>query len=422
MIHTAVVHEEAEGLAVTSSSDDAVASYRLAVDALLAGRTDVDGFLDDAIDADADMAMAWVLRSLRERVAGRVAESRAALQRAVHLAPSLSHRERTLLAFFDAYNGPDRFETERLGIEHLRAHPRDRLVVQYMHFLYNLQLPTTDRRERHQALAEEHAADWDGDWYLLGERAFIATEAGRHQEARALAERALDARPDNGPAAHAMAHAMLETGATGDGRAWLGQWLEAWGPTSTSACHLVWHHALLALADGEREGVARHIDEILAFAGRTVMALCDGASLMWRLELEGRTAPLPWSALDDAMALPGFPFGTLHRAIVLAGLKRPDAVREEGAAIGGATAHACAALADFIEGDGISAADRLRTHEPDLVTIGGSRAQLEVLEDTLIAALMRSGRRDDAAGRLRGRLARRASARDARWLAAVTAA
>lgn len=413
------MREEPGGLAVTTSSEPAFTQYVAAVDAILAGRTDVDGFIDAALSHDGDMVMAWVLRSLRERLGGRVDASLAALGRAGAGARAATERERGVLAFFDAYFRPDRFETERRGLDHLRSYPRDRIVVWYMHILYNLLLPATDRRQRHRSFAAEHALAWGDDWFLLGERAFIATEAGEHAEARELAERALTARPENAPAAHAMAHAMLESGASSEGSVWLGAWLQEWGPASTSACHLTWHHALLQLADGESAAASRRLDEILNYLDQTVGALNDGASLMWRLELEGWPEPLPWTALEDVPTLPSFAFGALHRALVLAGLRRPDQIRADAEHLGGVTAEACRALADYVEGDTRAAADRLLAHEPDLVTIGGSRAQLEVLDDTLIAALARSGRAGDAAQRLDTRLARRPSVRDRQWRATI---
>ena len=85
----------------------------------------------------------------------------------------------------------------------------------------------------------------------------------------------------------------------------------------------------------------------------------------------------------------------------------------------GVIAEACRALADFADGDANAAADRLLEHETDLVTIGGSRAQLEVLDDTLITALSRSGRVNSATERLQARLARRPSLRDRRWHATI---
>jgi hypothetical protein len=57
------------------------------------------------------------------------------------------------------------------------------------------------------------------------------------------------------------------------------------------------------------------------------------------------------------------------------------------------------------------------THLGQLVRIGGSHAQREVLEDTLIVAYLRTQRFDKAERLLRTRLKRRSSPRDLFWLA-----
>jgi hypothetical protein len=154
------VGEEPGGLAATTSSDVALAHYVAAVDAILAGRTDVDGSIDAALAHDENMAMALVVRSLRMRLRGEFEGSIAAFRRAGVAARGATERERSVVAFFDAFFGDDRFEAARRGLDHLRSYPRDRLVVLYMHFLYNMMLPAADRRQRHRALAEEHAAAW----------------------------------------------------------------------------------------------------------------------------------------------------------------------------------------------------------------------------------------------------------------------
>jgi hypothetical protein len=53
----------------------------------------------------------------------------------------------------------------------------------------------------------------------------------------------------------------------------------------------------------------------------------------------------------------------------------------------------------------------------DLPRIGGSHAQREVFEDSLIFAYLRSGQPGKAEPLLRSRLSRRPSARDEAWLA-----
>jgi hypothetical protein len=81
----------------------------------------------------------------------------------------------------------------------------------------------------------------------------------------------------------------------------------------------------------------------------------------------------------------------------------------------------CAGAAAFARADYEAAADALDAALPELARLGGSHAQREVFEDTYIAACLRAGRHDKAAERLSARLARRPSARDRGWLAALPA-
>jgi hypothetical protein len=58
----------------------------------------------------------------------------------------------------------------------------------------------------------------------------------------------------------------------------------------------------------------------------------------------------------------------------------------------------------------------------EVVRIGGSHAQREIIEDTFIAALIRSGELKRAQVLLDARLHRRPSPRDMRWQAMVASA
>ena len=205
------------GLPLTTSSGAALGSYLQAVDALLAGRTDVESHATRAVQEDEGMAMAWLVLGLQRRMVGRVPEATELIQRVIERSSGVSEREAGVLRFFDLFVGQDIPAAERVAVEHLRRYPRDHLVVMYVHFLYNLMLRSVDRRERHHALARELAPSWGDDWYLLASLAFVETEAGNHGRARDLAERSLAVRPECGGAAHAMAHALLETGAIAEG-------------------------------------------------------------------------------------------------------------------------------------------------------------------------------------------------------------
>ncbi len=192
------------------------------------------------------------------------------------------------------------------------------------------------------------------------------------------------------------------------------------------ACHLTWHLALLRLANDK--SVTDDLDDVLAHVGRSAGVLADGASLMWRLSLAGYT-DLPWEVLADIPSPPGFSFSNFHRAFVLAGTNNLDGLSlysqelRDRAAGGHPTAGTCAAVVEalrsFADDDTMTAANELIEIEPSLPNLGGSRAQLEVLDDTIIEALRRSGRSSEARGRLEQRLRRRPSNRDRDWLSRI---
>jgi hypothetical protein len=72
----------------------------------------------------------------------------------------------------------------------------------------------------------------------------------------------------------------------------------------------------------------------------------------------------------------------------------------------------CAGLADVVRSDWASAAARLRSVTADLVRVGGSAAQREVVEETLLFALVNGGEAEAAAALLDARLDRRPSPLD----------
>src|SRR5437879_6093319 len=80
------------------------------------------------------------------------------------------------------------------------------------------------------------------------------------------------------------------------------------------------------------------------------------------------------------------------------------------------------ALAAFARGDYENAVQRLEPVADQVVRVGGSNAQREVFEDTLLQAYLRAGRYAQAESLLCKRLARRPSSRDMLWLQQAQAA
>lgn len=421
-----MIFDDRFGLALSTTSIEAADYFAEAMDRVLALRGGAQPLLEAALTVDSEFALSWSLLGGQLRGAGDIAGGNVMMERATALADGATDRERSHLRVVSLFAGSRFAEARTAAVTHLDSWPGDALILMYAHYLFNLYISDPDRRERHLELASAVAARVPEDWYILGELAFATEENGHYVEARELAERSLEINPHNGAAAHSLAHAFLETGAVVEGAEWLRKWLSDWNDPSPMACHLTWHLALLRLVN--EQSVTDELDEVLAYIGRSAGVLSDGASLMWRLSLAGQ-ADLPWDVLAHVPSPPGFSFSNFHRAFVLVGTNDLDGLTRlsqelrDRAISGNPTAATCAAvieaLTSFAKADTITAANTLIEIEHSLPNLGGSRAQLEVLDDTLIEALRRSGRSSEARERLAQRLRRRPSNRDRDWLSRI---
>ena len=150
-----------------------------------------------------------------------------------------------------------------------------------------------------------------------------------------------------------------------------------------------------------------------------------------RLSLAGKAGLEPHWRDIAAYGEKNFPqagahFADVHHALVAAAtgsdeLETRLAQLEKRAADGKlapgrAAIELCRGVKTFAEGYHDSAVGILEPLMGDLVRIGGSHAQRELWEDTLIAACLHSGSGGKAAGLIAARLDRRPSARDPAWL------
>jgi hypothetical protein len=165
-----------------------------------------------------------------------------------------------------------------------------------------------------------------------------------------------------------------------------------------------------------------------------MLVLADAASFLWRWRFYDVVPPLDqeWAEVA-AHALRYFPhaslaFADLHAALAEAATGNTDSLQtriaglrslaRDGRLPPGEVAPAlCAAAAALGRGDTAEAAQILEPALADLPRIGGSHAQREVFEDSLIVAYLRSGQSAKAAPLLNRRLTRRPAARDKAWLA-----
>ncbi|QMU76615.1 hypothetical protein GXW83_13550 [Streptacidiphilus sp. PB12-B1b] len=411
------------GLPLTTTAE-AAGAYNQGLLRFLRVQTGADRLIAQAVRADPGFALGHAALALLGHAGAADTDVPAALEAARRAAgPRLDDRERsfvdavTVQASAGAGDGPG--TTPRL-LRHIRAHPLDALSV-------NAAVPTitsngVTQGEQAWALIESLAPLYGDDPWYLGQLAFVRQEQNRWREAATLAERALDADPASGHAVHARAHVLYETGEHRAGLDWLEDWLRRHGAQAFHAVHFSWHAALHELMLDNPEALRRRYDAQLAPPAITgCRALIDSGSLLWRCHVTERwQGPIPGEAVRDAapegwLDAPPTPFAALHSALALAATGDVDRLRRLRRSFLGRArpvfhttlAGLCDGLAAVVEQRWDLAADLLRPLLPRLGALGGSAAQREVVEETLLHALARAGRTDEAARLLSARLDRR---------------
>lgn len=246
-----------------------------------------------------------------------------------------------------------------------------------------------------------------------------AEEAGRH---------ALALDPRVPWAVHAVAHVMEMQGRFEEGSAWLRQHQPHWAEGNGFACHLWWHKALFRLEALDATGVLRLIDSHLSGdALQITLQRVDAAAMLWRLHLLGHDVSAACAALLQAWPAGDgeagyYAFNDVHRLLALLGAGQVAAAeawvarcaeRALDATEARRANHAMArevglplqrALLAFGRGEHDAAADALYPVRALAQRFGGSHAQRDLIDLTLLAAAARGSRRTLGQALLRERL------------------
>ncbi|MEU4877519.1 FAD/NAD(P)-binding protein [Streptomyces sp. NPDC021608] len=416
-----------------STTREAAELYDRALGHILAGSLGAEALLTDAVRVDPGFAVAHAALALLDHACGSAEETPRALTSALRAAAvRADDRERGFVAAVDACltGTEERGKAALLG--HIAAHPRDALAV-------SAAVPTVSFNgvtgaEEAWALVEGLSGTYGDDWWYLGQLAFVRQEQERWEEAEALAVRALAAQPRAGHAVHARAHVYYETGEHRAGLAWLAEWLGRHGDGAAHRSHVAWHVALHELSLDDRSALLRRYRrELTASRVGGGRLLVDSASLLWRARMtDSWSGGLPVAELLDAaprhwLDAPATGFAALHTAVAFAaagdldalGRLRAHALAHHQPVFALVIAPLCDALADVVREDWLQAVRRLRPLLPLLAHTGASKAQQEVVEETLLHALIAGDACDRAARLLAARLDRRPSPLDRRRLETV---
>jgi hypothetical protein len=409
------------GVAVSTRSADALAAteralwrmmsfYGTPVDDLLAAR---------AADPDWPLPLvmhAGFLLSLTEPA--MMSEARALLDRAEPMIARANHRERDHLVALHTLLAGDWHGACREWEALLLREPRDALALQWAHLFDFYRGDAANLRQRVARVLPE----WDEadplHPYVLGQYAFGLEECQLYAQAEEAGRRAL-AGPAKVPwAIHAVAHVMEMQGRYREGASWMMQWRGDWAEGNGFAGHLGWHQALFAVEGLDHAEALRLFDAHLrADPAQITLQRLDASALLWRLHLLGADVGPRWATLVEGWDLSDhaagiYPFNDLHALLALIGagdLTRAQAWARQVALQAERSGGSNRAIARDLGGPlmrGVLAFAQARFDEA-IETLypvralasrfGGSHAQRDLIDQTLLAAAARAT--DRAAGR-----------------------
>lgn len=426
------------GLPISTDSEAAAVAYRDGMRLMLSAWPGADTRLDEAVAADPSFALAHAARARLHAISAEGAAARGSMDRAAALvAVRGTERERSHVdVLAHAVTGRSAAALQR-ALAHLDRWPRDTLILSLPLGAFGLYAFSgmADHDQARVDLVERHAAHFEADdWWFLTYRGWAHAENGAVARGRAMLERAVERRRENANGVHALAHAMYEAGAGDDAEVLISGWLPGYDRSGILHGHIAWHSALVALERGDPGAALRiyesQVDPSVS-QGMPINVVSDAASLLWRIGAYGHAVPAKaWDAIG-AYAAARFPkaghaFVDAHMAMVeaMAGdrtalharIAALDAMAADGTMGAGAVVPTIGrALLAFAEGDHARVIALLEPVAGDVARIGGSGAQREVIEDTLLVALMRAGEMTRARALLDRRLHRRPSPRDTRW-------
>ncbi len=278
------------------------------------------------------------------------------------------------------------------------------------------------QKHRIAVLMDSLAPHYGDDWWFLAYHAMALSEDGQLAAARPKIERSVAANPHNAHGAHGFAHVCYESGEPDAARAFLSSWLAAYPRDGFFHGHLSWHLSLCELQAGNWAEATRLYRDAIALdrhSGGPQQRMSDATAFLWRSELAGHPRETAaWRAMheyaNDALPRPGSGLADLHvvladavmgddAALQARALQMEELAREGRYPSGSFLPALSRGFAAFERGDFSAAIDALAPLVAQSERIGGSRAQHDLIEFTLLKAYLNAERLEEARSLLSAR-------------------
>jgi tetratricopeptide (TPR) repeat protein len=425
------------GVPVLASSHDAVETLDGAIEELAALAGDPAGGAEKAAAEDPGLLLAHIYRAylhLYATTPGGIKQAHTILAAITGNDGALPEREQAHLRAARAWADGDWELATRCLESALRANPRDLLALKVAQDLYFFLGNRLELRDTAARVLPHWPRDRPGWGYVQGIYAFGLEENGDYRQAERRAAAALDANRRDVWSVHAMAHVYEMEGRHREGEAFLASTAKDWAG-SYFAVHNWWHKALyhLELLDLDT-ALALYDDAVRATRSAEWLDVVDAAALLWRLRLYGVdvTGRAQALAADVSVTDPVYIFNDWHALMAFSLAGDLGRARDVLSANRGLTAETNAMMSErsglrllggflaFMSGRPQETLDMLGDIRQHANVVGGSHAQRDVIDLTLLAAAAHAGDRRLTEALIAERVARKPSAEaSARHLAGV---
>jgi len=338
-------------------------------------------------------------------------DARTLLERAEPLMQGANARERAHFAALQTLLAGDWHAAGAAWETLLLLHPRDALALQWAHLFDFYRGDATNLRQRVARVLPEWEADDVLHPYVLGQYAFGLEECQLYAQAEETGRRALAGDAKVPWAIHAVAHVMEMQGRYVEGAAWMTRWEPDWAVGNGFNGHLGWHHALFALEGLDTATALRRFDAHLrADPVQITLQRLDASAMLWRLHLLEADVGTRWRSLADGWdwsegAAGLYPFNDLHALLALIGtgdLARAQSwrarVRDRAERLSGSNRTVAREVGlplmdgvlAFAHGRFDDAVQTLYPVRAHAARVGGSHAQRDLIDQTLLAATARA--------------------------------